>query len=450
MTIRQRLEQRQKPVFAQSLTQSVKILELPLMELRTAVEAELTENPVVEELSRETSPASPEHEASPPEDDGPLPFEQEVAPSELANYEKPIPGKKESLADFLLRQLRINAREEEELRIGTHLINNIDENGYLGQGIEPLCQEADCGQERLLSILALIQTFDPAGVGSRDLRECLLIQLKKNGETDPLLINLVTDHLEELAAGNLKKLCKKLKCDHGQLLACLQKIHRLEPKPGRSFSTDEVGYVTPDVSVEEKDEALTVITKDDSIPTLRINPVYRNMLKSKKVGDETKEFIRQRLTQAGNLIRAIENRRKTLLKVVAVIAEFQREAMTEGLDKLRPLTFKEVADQVQMHESTISRVVMHKYIQTPAGLFRLKDFFSGSLKTSGGDSVSAQSVKEKIRELVEAEDGNKPLRDQEIADLLREAEKTPIARRTVAKYREMLKIPPASRRRRIS
>ena len=448
MSFKQKLEHRQKPVFSQSLRQSVKILELPLLELKNTVEAELAENPVIEEIPQPPSSPEPTKEIREPEEDYPSSYDKELPSGELVNYEKPIFGKRESLNDTLLKQLRINTKDEQQLKIGTALIDLIDANGYLKADFAVLATELDCSENEILRILQLIQTFDPSGVGARDLKECLLIQLKKRQEKDDLLFKLIENHLEELAAGkDINKLCKKLKCSPEEFSRCIEKIHGLEPKPGRAFADDVIAYIIPDVTIEEKDGELVISTKDDSIPAIRINPVYRSMLKSKTVNEETKEFIRNRYIQAQNLIRAIKSRKDTLLKVVSHIAETQREAIREGADKLKPLTLNEIAEKVEMHESTISRVVRDKYVQTPSGLWPLKDFFSGSLRTTEGNDISSQSIKLKIQELIESEDKTNPLRDQKIVEMINATEKISLARRTVAKYRDMLKIPPVSQRR---
>lgn len=448
MSFKQRFEHRQKPVFSQSLRQSVKILELPLLELKNAVEAELAENPVIEEIPQPSLSPEPVKEIREPEEDYPSSYDKEPSSGELVNYEKPILGKRESLNDSLLKQLRINAKDEQQLKIGTTLIDLIDANGYLKADFATLANELACSENEILLALQLIQTFEPSGVGAQNLKECLLIQLNKRQEKDDLLFKLIKNHLKDLATGkDINKLCKKLKCSREEFSRCIEKIHSLEPKPGRAFADDVIAYIIPDVTIEEKDNELVISTKDDSIPAIRINPVYRNMLKSKTVNDETKEFIRSRFTQAQNFIRAIKSRKETILKVVSHIAETQREAIREGADKLKPLTLNEIAEKVEMHESTISRVVRDKYVQTPSGLWPLKDFFSGGLKTSEGTDVSSQSIKLKIQELIESEDKASPLRDQKIAETINATEKISLARRTIAKYRDMLKIPPVSQRR---
>lgn len=438
MALSQRLEHRQKAVFTQSLQQSMKILELPLLELKEVVEAELIENPVIEEAEKNI--------------DTPQEALGEFMPTRTGSdedaYEKAIPGKRENLTEALLKQLRINAADEEQVRIGTALINNIDENGYLRESLSAVCAESGCSEEDALKALRLIQTFEPAGVGARDIKECLLIQLDKKQDKDPLSRRLIEECLQDLARKDLKqKVCKKLKCESEELARCIKKIHSLEPKPGRGYSNEEATYVIPDISIEEKDDTLRVSTKDDSIPVIRVNPTYKNMLRSKKTDEKTKDFIREKLKNATNLINAITQRKETLTRVITIIAETQKEALLEGMDKLRPLSLKEIAEKVSLHESTISRIVMNKYVQTPIGIFPLRGFFSTSLKKEDGEDVSAQSIKLKIRELIENEDKTRPLRDQEIVGQIRQTEKLSLARRTVAKYRKMLKIPPVSERR---
>jgi len=454
MPAKQRLEQQQKLAFNQSLQQSLKILELSLLELKETVDKELVENPVIEESGKKTAPEGPPEmpqSASKNEshlEDAPPSFAREVRPSELSGYEKPIPGKKESLPEILLRQLRIASKDKKQIDIGIRIIEQIDENGYMRQEIQELCSATAYTQEEITETLKLIQTFDPAGVGAKNLQECLTIQLIRKKENDPLLFKIINDHLQNLRKFAPEKLSKKLKCSKEELLDCLERIRSLEPKPGRKYSYDETVYIIPDITIEEKEDKLNIVTKDSNIPIIRVNPLYRNMLKSDKVKSETKNFIREKLRNATSLIAAIQQRKETLFKVVSIIAETQKESLLEGIDKLKPLALKEIAEATNLHESTISRVVMNKYVQTPVGIYPLRKFFSTSLKTINGEDVSASSIKMKIKELVDAEDKASPLRDQEIVELLKSSENTKISRRTVAKYRESLKIPPVSQRRR--
>ncbi len=449
MSLKQKLEHRQKAVFSQSLQQNVKFLELPLLELKSVVESEIAENPAIEEIasSANISSNTPADKPKIPTDESDHDTEDETTGVGFDGYEKPIFNWKESLSDFLLKQLRINADDDLQIRIGAYIIQNIDENGYLRQDLNALSKEIQIDINEISKVLQLIQTFDPPGVAARDLKECLLIQLKKKSSKDPLAEKLIETCLNELADKNTAKLLKKLKCSEEELKNSLAKIHALEPKPGRSFSREEIAYCIPDIFIEEKNDELQVIVKDDVIPLIRINPVYKKMLKNNTIDEKTKDFIKERLLRANNLIRAIQSRKDTLLKVVSFITETQKEAVLEGKEKLKPLSLKEVAQKTGLHESTISRVVANKYIQAPAGILALRDLFSVSLKTAEGENIAAERIKEKIAELIEGENKTKPLKDHEIAQLINESEKTLLARRTIAKYRESLKIPPVSKRR---
>lgn len=453
MPAKQRLEHQQKLIFSQSLQQSLRVLELSLLELKDAVDKEIVENPAVEEIQDKNSSESiPEQSVTVKveysDEDDASPSGKEVVPGELANYEKPIPGRKETLIDVLSRQLRISAKDDRQIKTGLHLLEQMDENGYIRQSIDELCAGTDFLEEEARETLKLIQTFEPFGVGARDLKECLLIQLKRKKETDPLTVKIIEDHFQGLEKLSPEKLSMKLKCSKEELKNALKKIRSLEPKPGRSYSIDETVYIIPDITIEQKDNVLQVITKDDNIPVIRVNPVYRNMLKSDKVDEQTKNFIREKIRNATSLISAIQQRKETLARVVSIIAETQKDSLIEGIEKLKPLTLKEVAQECGLHESTVSRVVMNKYVQTPAGVFPLRKFFSTAIKNSEGENVSSSSVKAKIKELIDSEDKKAPLRDQKIAEVLENTEKIRISRRTVAKYRENLKIPPVSQRRR--
>ena len=442
MANKPRFEQRQKAVFSQSLRQTIKALELPVLELRRLVETELQENPVLEEVPERLKTAS----ASEDENDY-AGLSREVTPREIANYERPVPGRKETLSETLLRQLRINARDERQAALGMHIIMHINENGYLMEEIQTPEPAITFTREEFEETLKLIQTFDPVGVGARDLKECLLIQLSRRQEKDPILLRLIEDYLDELAEHHFDKICRKLKCSREGLAEKIHRIHSLEPKPGRAFASDEAVYVIPDVTIEEKDGDLVVITDDDKVPTVRVSASYRGMLRSRSVDDKTKEFIREKIRNATRLIHAVQTRRDTIRRVVGLIAEIQKEALLEGMERLKPLTLKKIAAGTDLHESTISRIIMNKYVQTPIGIFPLRDFFSTGIKNADGQDVSSERLRCRIRDVIEEEDNSHPLSDQTIVGILAESEKVKIARRTVAKYREGMHIPPASKRR---
>ncbi len=451
MANKARLEQHQKAVFSQSLRQTIKALELPVMELKRLVEAELQENPVLEEvLAPPASDSLPDRlkAASASEDENDYAgLSREIMPREIANYERPVPGRKETLSETLLRQLRINAKDEKQVALGMHIIMHINENGYLMEEIQTPATPLTFTEKEFEETLRLIQTFDPPGVGARDLKECLLIQLRRRQETDPVLLKLIEGYLDELAEHHFDKICRKLRCTREGLAEKIHKIHSLEPKPGRAFASEEAVYVIPDVSIEEKDGDLVVITDDDKVPTVRVNASYRGMLRSASVDDKTKDFIREKIRNATRLIHAVQTRRDTILRVVELIVEIQKEALLEGMKRLKPLTLKEIAARTDLHESTISRIIMNKYVQTPIGIFPLRHFFSTAIKNMDGQDVSAEQLKCRIRDLVEEEDKSHPLSDQALAEILAGSEKVTIARRTVAKYREGLRIPSAPKRR---
>ncbi|MGE5279928.1 MAG: RNA polymerase factor sigma-54 [Deltaproteobacteria bacterium] len=451
MTTRQRFEQRQKAAFSQSLRQTIKALELPVLELRRLVEAELQENPVLEEVQPPASAADSLADrlkaASAPEDENDYAgLSREVMPGEIANYERPVPGRRETLTESLLRQLRINAKDEKQMALGMHLIMHINENGYLSEEIQTPEPSISYTRQEFEETLDLIQTFDPPGVGARDLKECLLIQLARRGEKDALLMKLVKDYIDELAEHHFDKICRKLKCSRETLAAKIHKIHSLEPKPGRVFATDDPVYVIPDVFIEEKDGELAVVTDDEKVPVIRVSASYRGMLRTRTVDETTKEFIREKIKNATRLIHAIRTRRDTIRRVVGLLADIQREAILEGMEKLKPLSLKEIAFKTGLHESTVSRIVMNKYVQTPIGIFPLRDFFSTGMKNAAGEDVSAERLRCLVRDIIEEEDKTHPLSDLAVARMLADSENVAIARRTVAKYREAQNIPPASKR----
>ncbi len=451
MANKARLEQHQKAVFSQSLRQTIKALELPVLELRRLVEAEIQENPVLEEvIPPSTAETLPERlkAASASEDENDYAgLSREVLPREIANYERPVPGPRETLNENLLRQLRISARDQKQVALGMHIIMHINENGYLMEEIQTPEPNLTFTDEEFEETLRLIQTFDPPGVGARNLKECLLIQLRRRQEKDPILQNLIENYLDELAEHHFDNICRKLKCSREGLAEKIHKIHSLEPKPGRAFATDEAVYVIPDVFIEEKDGELVVITDDDKVPSVRVSASYRGMLRSRTVDDKTKDFIREKIRNATRLIHAVQTRRDTIRRVVELIVDIQKEALLEGMERLKPLTLKEIAARTELHESTISRIIMNKYVQTPIGIFPLREFFSTGIKNTQGEDVSAERLRCRIREVIEEENKTHPLSDQAIAGILAESEKVNIARRTVAKYREGLRIPSAPKRR---
>jgi RNA polymerase sigma-54 factor len=358
--------------------------------------------------------------------------------------------KPRSLIDHLLFQLHLSTSDPELLRLATLVIGNIDEAGYLKEPLEELAAAAEVPVPRLEDALRLVQSLDPTGVGARDLRECLLLQIDSRPELHPLAKELITDHLAELERRNWERLADKLHVDVKAIQEAVESISSLEPKPGRTFGTEDPRYITPDVYIVKVDDEFLVVLNDDGLPRLRISPYYRTVL-ANKTGNakDVREYIEGRMRSALWLIRSIEQRQRTLFKVATSLVKFQHDFLESGITALKPLTLKEVAEDISMHESTVSRVTTNKYVQTPQGLFELKYFFHrGVPSTQGGDTVSSLKVKDLIHKLLTVEDSGRPLSDQRIVEVLRRDHAIEIARRTVAKYRSQLKIPSSSRRKR--
>lgn len=468
LEVRLSLRQTQRMIMTQSLQQAIGLLQLSRLELLQAVRQELEENPILEEelvedarLSAET-PAEAEDDAERNEDRL-SDFDWESYLEDASDYRREFPREEvegwsseerltrpRSLSDHLLFQLHLSTSDRVLIQCGTEIIGNLDENGYLNVPLEELRRDKAVDLAIVEEALRLVQGFDPVGVAARDLRECLLLQLDsfKDGEQVTLAQTLVADHLEDLEGRHLTRIAEKLKFPIKAVQDALLLICSLEPKPGRTFSTEEPRYITPDVYILKVDDRFVVVLNDDGLPRLRISPYYRGLLsKGRSSSKETRDYVEGKMRSALWLIRSIEQRQRTLYKVSESIVKFQREFLERGITHMRPLTLKEVAEDISMHESTVSRVTTNKYVHTPEGLFELKYFFHRGVQAVDGEAVSSLTVKELVRRLLTGEDTGKPLSDQKIVEILRQ-QGIEIARRTVAKYRGQLKIPSSSRRRR--
>jgi len=295
-------------------------------------------------------------------------------------------------------------------------------------------------QNEVENILKLIQEFEPAGVGARNIAECLSIQLRLLNETNPLLFKIIECHLEDIAKKNHSHIAKALKESLENVEPLIKKVLQLDPKPGRNYSLDQTQRVIPDVTVDEKDGELEITINNGDIPSININKTYQDMLKNNSLDGQTKEFLTNKLRGALELLRAISKRQDTLRRIMEVVVEIQQDAITENLSSLKPLTFEEVARRIDMHESTVCRAVMNKYIKLPYGIVALKDFFTSHIHDQNGQSISSAHVKGVIKELVEQEDKKHPLSDQDIFNILSKEKNLKLSRRTIAKYREELKI----------
>ena len=478
MEMKHGLSMQQKPtlIMTQRLQQALKLLQMPTLELQQALKQEMERNPLLEEVDEveeveeieeakketgqdENEPveaAQPEREAErdqevdwnelwPDTYDGPATPRTDDPDAEF--YER-VPVTRKSLGDHLVEQLRLLSLSDEDIEIGEYLIGSIDENGYLQTTVEEVAEAMGVAPERVEDIVAELQKLEPAGVAARNLQECLWIQLVQRKQEQTLAGRIVQEQFDHLLSKRFGEISRALKVSVEEVQTACDLIATLDPRPGQEIAAEETKYVVPDLVVERVGEDFVVTLNDRNVPRLRIASAYQQMLRNKSTGsDETRKFIAEKLNSAKWLIQTIEQRRKTMIKVMRRIVEEQRDFFERGVEGLRPLTLQQIANQIGMHESTVSRVTTNKYVQTPRGVFELKYFFSSGLATEEGDDVSAKVAKDKISNLISGEDKRDPLSDQRIAELLHE-QGLRIARRTVAKYREALRLLPARARRR--
>ncbi|MCM8766316.1 MAG: RNA polymerase factor sigma-54 [Candidatus Omnitrophica bacterium] len=435
----------QKLKLSPRLFKAIHILELTLPELRELLEQEFEENPLIEvedKIIKDEPPAQEE-----PEEDWSEYFAGEREPNlkELEKrraYQESLITKAPTLQEELLHQLRLNDISEEEYQIGETIIGNIDDDGYLGISVEEIAKDLNKEINAIEKILSLIQTFYPAGVGARDLRECLLLQLKRRNETDSLAFKIVENHFLDLENKRYEKIIKELHITPEELKAVNQQLAKLDPKPGRAISNERPVYVLPDLVLEETEEGRYIVKlNNEYIPSIRINQYYLKLLKDTHTPEEAKRYIQEKLSAGEWLIKAIHQRQETILKIAQYIVDFQKEFFAEGKGHLKPLTLAHISEKIGLDESTVSRTINGKYIETPWGIFELKDFFTKAVKGEGKE-ISIDFLKVKISELIKGEDPKHPFSDQEIVDKLK-AEGINIARRTVTKYREELNILPS-------
>ena len=353
-----------------------------------------------------------------------------------------------SLKSHLLWQLQMAPMTDDEKFIGVLIIGNIDEEGYLQTSVEELAKDLQRPEAEVEQALKKIQEFEPAGVGARSLQECLLIQVEVKRLDNPLVRPIIKHHLKNLENRNYAQIAKELKVSLEEIAQAVEIISNLEPKPGRSFDSMEIRYVNPDIFVYKMGDDYEISLNEDGLPKLRINSYYRDALTGNaEVSEDTKNYIQNRLKSAIWFIKSIHQRQKTIYRVAKSIVNFQQDFLDHGIAQLKPLTLRQVAEDVQMHESTVSRVTTNKYMYTPLGVFELKFFFNSGIARTQGDQVASESVKDKIKQLVLSEDAENPYSDQDIVNLLKKANIV-IARRTVAKYREMLGLLSSSKRKR--
>lgn len=457
------------------LQQAIKLLQLSRMELETAVRKELEENPVLEEnaenpgdgegdsnnevsgkdsnsLQEGVEAAAAQDPQKQDEFDWESYLDTQYKPTqssgsgneEIMNYENMI-STTATLFDHLMWQMRNSGFNDEEMNLAGILVSYIDDDGYIKVPMNQIAEDEGVSAEDLESVLPFVQEFDPPGVGARDLQECLLIQAKHMQEDTKDFVILITNHLKDLEKKNYEGIAKTMGRDLEEIIEMTKIIYSMDPKPGRQFLSNDTQYVSPDVYVYKVGDEYMVSLNEDGMPRLRISNFYKNVLQNKGSKDTTHEYIQEKLRAAVWLIKSIHQRQRTIYKVTESIVKHQRDFFEKGPGFIKPMILRDIANDIGMHESTVSRVTTAKYVHTPRGIFELKYFFNSGINTDDGDALASESVKLKIKSLVAVEDPKVPLSDQKIVDLLKK-DGIQIARRTVAKYRDVLKILPSSKR----
>ena len=483
----------QSLVLAPQLQQSLALLQAPTLELKALVEQELQQNPVLEEIAgtdtelsekgeRETDEAAEAADPAEPPADLSFDGDTEKAPAPADEFQAefdrlvqldqewrdhfsqtnlPMRASAEdeekrqfmfdslvastSLSELLLEQVRDSGLPDERRPVAELLIGNIDDYGYLKTSVEEIATSTGIPAETILEVLNVIQAFDPPGVGARDLRECLMLQLEREGLQEALEYLIVRDHMEALGKRRIPEISRGTGRDVEEVQEALARIARLEPRPGRAFLPDTDQYVLPEVFVQRTGDDFVVTTNNEHIPHLRISNVYKDLMSQGQNSAEVKNYIREKIRAGKFLIKSLHQRQTTIANIAREIVKRQREFMEKGVAHLKPLTMVQVAEVVGVHETTVSRAVSGKYMETPQGVFEMKYFFTAGLQTASGDGVSNTSVKDMIADIFKAEDASKPLSDQEVVKMLKE-KGIVIARRTVAKYRTELNILPSNLR----
>ena len=475
MAIQQKLHTKlvQKLILTPSLQQAIKLLPMSTLELAELLNQEMVENPLLEEVpTEELQPAEQQQQQEKAADQQPA---DKGDPWDDADYEyffgdylddgyrsrtpsevKELPPIENtlstagSLSDHLLWQLSLQTDDERLKEIGSAIIGNLDDDGYLVASVEEIAAMGEWPVADVERALQHVQTFDPIGVAARDLQECLWLQIRHLGLEGTPTEKIVTEHLRLLQNHQVPEIARKLGISLDDLKEHVEIIRNLDPKPGSRFNPSQSQYVIPDVYVVKVEDQYVAALNEEGLPQLRISPVYRRLLDKTGAGggeqnDETRAYVKDKFRSALWLIKSVDQRQKTIHKVATSIINFQREFLDHGIEYLRPLVLRDVANDIGMHESTVSRVVNNKYMHTPQGVFELKYFFHSGISSSFGESVSSVTIKQRIRKIIENEDPRKPLSDSKIVSILQK-EGLMLARRTIAKYREELKIPTSNQR----
>ena len=473
MGIQQKLHTKlvQKLILTPSLQQAIKLLPMSTLELADLLNQEMVENPLLEEVPTEELQPAEQQQPEKPEaqtatdkadawddadyeyffgdylDDG----YRSRTPSEVKEL-PPIENTLStaaSLSDHLMWQLSLQTEDEKLKEIGGAIVGNLDDDGYLVASVEEIAAMGDWPVADVERALQHVQTFDPIGVAARDLQECLWLQIRHLGLEGTPTEKIVTEHLRLLQNHQVPEIARRLGMTIDDLKEHIEIIRNLDPKPGSRYNPQQSQYVIPDVYVIKVEDQYVAALNEEGLPQLRISPTYRRLL-DKSAGTveenkETRDYVKDKFRSALWLIKSVDQRQKTIQKVANSIINFQREFLDHGIEYLRPLVLRDVANDIGMHESTVSRVVNNKYMHTPQGVFELKYFFHSGISSSYGDSVSSVTIKQRIRKIIENEDPRKPLSDSKIVSILQK-EGLMLARRTIAKYREELKIPTSNQR----
>jgi RNA polymerase sigma-54 factor len=483
LELKQSVKLVQQLVITPQLQQAIRLLQLTRLELVDLISQEMKENPLLEEAEEEKELAegeapvaeqeetktSPEPERTPEvkgngegadefdwenylENSNLTPFEKSPRSSqdgeERPSFENFL-SKRTTLTDHLHWQLQLSHFTEEEHEIGTWIIGNLDEDGYLKISLEDICSETNLLMEEVERVLPKIQQFDPVGVAARDLKECLLIQLEQMSPRDSVAEKIVSEHLSLLKNRNYPAIAKRLGVSLDRVNRAASLISKLDPKPGKAFGGEVIQEIIPEVYIHKVEGDYVIYLNDDGVPRLKINSLYRNILNGNRLAPEgDRKYIQEKLRSALWLIRSIHQRQRTIYKVAKSIVKFQREFLDRGIQFLKPLVLRDVAEDIQMHESTISRVTHNKYAHTPQGIYELKFFFNAGITSTQGETMASESVKNLVREIIAKEDPKKPYSDEKLVQIL-QGMNIHIARRTVSKYREMMRILSSNERRKI-
>jgi RNA polymerase sigma-54 factor len=472
MAIQQRLHTKlvQKLILTPSLQQAIKLLPMSTIELADLLTQEVVENPMLEEVPTEELQANDavaqteREEADPPAtrtdpwddndyayffgdylDDGYRGSRAPIEVKELPPIENTL-STQSSLADHLTWQLSLQTDDPDTRDIGLAIIGNLADDGYLMASVDEIAAMGDWKPADVERVLNMVQHFDPVGVAARDLQECLTLQLRHLGLVGTPAERIVTDYLRLLQNHQVPEIARRLGLSIEELKPHIEVIRNLDPKPGGRLNPSPSQYVIPDVYVVKVEDEYVAMLNEDGLPQLRINPLYKRLLeKGGENSDETRAYVKEKFRSALWLLKSVDQRQKTIYKVATSIIKFQHDFLDHGIEHLKPLVLRDVANDIGMHESTVSRVVNNKYMHTPQGVFEMKFFFHSGISSSFGEHVSSVTIKQRIRKIIEAEDGKRPLSDSKIVSILQK-EGLILARRTIAKYREELKIPTSNQR----